>query len=153
MNLFGGSAADLLGSAFRSDRLGQIGDTHTGDLRNENFASSKVFDTTDDKANPLLEGHPETGHAAIRDRQPAGLPLLLEKRDDASSASDNIPVSNTSKARSTVTGIRIALNEELLRAKFCRTIKRGWIDRLVCAERHDALHTLLESGIDHRFPT
>src|SRR2546426_1083130 len=95
-------------------RLREVDHAHARDARHEYLAAAHALERGDHEGDALLERQPETGHALVGERDAAEALLLLEKRDDAATAADDVAVAHAGEARSLAAGVCVALHEELL---------------------------------------
>src|SRR6185437_16100495 len=137
MQLLARPYADALDLAVRSHRVGHINQLHAGDLGDENFAAMHLFEGADHETDPLIQGDPEARHSRIGERDLATLALLHEDWHHASTAPDNIAITNATEAGVLRAGIGIGLHEHFLRAKLGCPIKVDWVYGFVGAEGGD----------------
>src|SRR3981081_1321541 len=81
-----------------SDRLGHFHQPHAGNLGNKNLTPMHLLDTANHKPDALLERDPEAGHAEVSDRNLAALALLLEYRNDAATAAQNVSIARATES-------------------------------------------------------
>ena len=141
--------SDVLDLTTRSHCLSQVGQAHTGNLGDENFAAVHLLNATNDKLHTLLECDPEPSHSGIGDGELAASFLLEKHWDHASAASDHVAVSRTTKARISRPRVCICLHEHLLCAQFGCAIKIDRVHGLVGTQRQYPFHALVDRGVDH----
>ena len=73
----------------------------------------------------------------------------MKHRDHAAPAAHNVAVAGATEAGVLRPGVGVGLDEHFLGAKFGGAVKVDGIDRFVGAQGQNALHALVDGGVDH----
>src|SRR5208282_5028407 len=140
---------DVLHLAAGSNGLGQVQQSHAGNLGDKNLAAVHLFQAADHKLHALFQRQPESSHARIGNRDLPASPLLQKHRNHAAAAAYDVPIARAAEARIFRTRISVRLHKHFLRAQLGGAIQIDGIHRLVGAERQDAAHALIKRRINY----
>ena len=131
-----------------SDRFHDVHKPHGREFRNKHLSTRHPLDTVNDEAHPLIQSDPESSHSFVGDRHRSVASLLQKQGNDAAPATHNIPVTNTAE-HGLPTGVRVGLDEQLLRHQLRRAIEVDWTDRFVGTNEYDLRHAGVDGSVDH----
>ena len=106
-------------------------------LGHEQFPANHVFEALQHEFDSLIKRDQKTGHLGVGYGQLTRVPLLDEQRNDASPASNDVPVTHDGIGGASSPGIAVGSDEDFVRTELGRSIKIHGVDRLVGAQGND----------------
>ena len=94
VHFFSGPEAYCIPFASRGQHVGHVGNRASGYLGHEQFPANHVFEALQHEFDSLIKRDQKTGHLGVGYGQLTRVPLLGEQRNDASPASNDVPVTH-----------------------------------------------------------
>lgn len=146
------AGADDLGAHAAEDLLhglGEVADRGGGGLLDEQVAGVGVLEGELHQVHGLVQVHQESGHVGVGDRQRLPFPDAVdEQRDDAAARAHDVAVAGAADggAAGAVAGVGV---DDGLHHGLGLAHGVDGVGRLVGGQAHDAVHALLDRGVEH----
>src|SRR5579862_638485 len=148
VQFFAGADSDVLHQTSRSDRFRQIDESHTGNLRHEDFATVHLFDRGNHKTYTVLQSKPEARHPWIGNGDAAALALFEKNRYHTAAAANYVSVAGATESSLLRARVGIRLHEHFLGTQFGGAVQIDRIDSLIRAECKNPLYFLIDRRIN-----